>query len=359
MSTSDQQQSPDPGAGASSGSTVAAGPGLEHGFDFYGLGVRVTSPDSDAAAEVMRDWAYFADEEAEPMVRIRMFRSAPPYDSMPALDASQITPRNICFHGNGIEYIDYFGRGMAQIEKDPMRVDMWSEDPHVLREIAYLFLLSRVGQHLDQVERHRIHALGLTARDQGVLLLLPSGGGKSTMALRLLDRPGVGLLSEDTPLVDRQGRLYPFPLRIGVRVGSKPSVPEQYLQTVNRMEFGPKTLIDLDWFEGRIAESAPASAILLGVRNSGTESRIEPVPKRTLVKEIIGNLVVGIGVYQGIEFVFQSSWWEVFRQLRPALSRALAGLSLLRRASTYRFVLGQDREANVRCIETFLDERLQ
>ena len=46
--------------------------------------------------------------------------------------------------------------------------------------------------------------------------MLPSGGGKSTLALRALQEPGIGLISEDSPLLDRRGRLHPFPLRIGV-----------------------------------------------------------------------------------------------------------------------------------------------
>ena len=45
--------------------------------------------------------------------------------------------------------------------------------------------------------------------------MLPSGGGKSTLALRALRDEGT-LLSEDSPLLDRRGRLHPFPLRIGI-----------------------------------------------------------------------------------------------------------------------------------------------
>ena len=70
-----------------------------------------------------------------------------------------ITPRNVCYRTSGLEFLDYFGRGLATIDRVTGKVEAWATDPDLLREIAYLFLLSRVGQHLDVIGRHRIHAL--------------------------------------------------------------------------------------------------------------------------------------------------------------------------------------------------------
>ena len=47
------------------------------------------------------------------------------------------------------------------------------------REIVYLTILSRVSEKLDRMGIHRVHALGLEQRGRGVLVMLPSGGGKS------------------------------------------------------------------------------------------------------------------------------------------------------------------------------------
>ena len=60
-------------------------------------------------------------------------------------------------------------------------------------------------------------------------------------------------------------------------------------------------------------------------------------------------------MYQGIEFVLQSSWWELFYKLGPAFSRLHCGLQLLRKADAYRFTLGRDPEANFAALEEFLE----
>jgi hypothetical protein len=329
-------------------------------FDFYGLHVDVVTTDEPTGESVRRDWKYFdRAEETAAALEIRLQRTPPPFDSVPDLRASLITPRNVCFRGDGVDYLDYFGRGLAVINRESATVDAYAEDPHLLREITYLFLLSTVGQHVDTLGRHRIHALGLNFRGHGLLLMLPSGGGKSTMALQLLQRTDIRMLSEDTPLVDARGMLYPFPLRLGIRPGNEPpSIPTRHMETVRRMEFGPKTLIDLDYFDAPVSEPCPARALLVGARSSGRDASIEPIPRRQAWRDLVSNLVVGVGVYQGIEFVLQSSWLELSRKAPQGFARLRAGRQLLRRAQPYRFVLGRDSDKNLRCLESFLESEL-
>jgi hypothetical protein len=329
-------------------------------YDFYGLGVRIVTADEETAVSIHRDWKYFTATEAAPAakgptVEIHLNRDAPPFDAMPTLAAAMITPRNVCYRTPDTEYLDYFGRGLAMIDRATGRVEAWAADADLLREIAYLFLLSRIGQHVDTIGRHRIHALGICYRGKGLLVLLPVGGGKSTLALRLLERPDIEMLSEDTPLVDSRGMLYPFPLRLGVREGNEPAIPAEYMQRVRRMEFGPKTLIDLDYFGGRVAPPTPIAAILIGSRSSGRSSAIDPMSGRAAFRDVLANLVVGVGVYQGIEFILQRSWWELVYKVRPVWSRLHCGLQLLRRTDAYRFTLGRDSEANFASLERFIE----
>src|SRR5262249_11546309 len=160
-------------------------------------------------------------------VRMELRLEAPPYAGLPSVPASVFTPRNVSFMQGRTTYIDYFGQALAIFKRDEKHCVVYGNSMDLLHEIAYLFILSTGGDHLDRHGLHRVHALGVSYQNKGILLLLPSGGGKSTMALKVLRRPGFLLLGEDTPLIDRQGRVLPFPLRLGVRPGSDTGVPAQ------------------------------------------------------------------------------------------------------------------------------------
>lgn len=326
-------------------------------FDFYGLTVRVDSPTSDLAREVCRDFAFFERPPASARYQIEMHLAPAPYEQLPALPATLISPRNITYRSGARKYLDYFGRGLAVVDNDTGTCAIYSEDKDLAHEIAYLFLLSTVGQHLDTLALHRIHALGVSYEGHGLLLLLPSGGGKSTMALQLMRHPGFRLLSEDTPLLDRRGYIHPFPLRLGIHPGQEGDIPSHYLRTVARMEFDPKTLVDLEFIGDRIGGAVPAGAILVGERNSGDVSGIEPLGHLATFDALVKNLIVGLGVYQGIEFVLERGLWELLGKVGVALSRSVSGVTLMTKAPAFRFVVGRNRERNTQCFLEFVERR--
>ena len=217
---------------------------------------------------------------------------------------------------------------------------------------AYLFILSTVGQYLDSRRIHRVHALGVSYKRKGILLLLPSGGGKSTMALQLMRQPGFLLLGEDTPLVDRHGRILPFPLRIGVHPEQETGIPPEYLRTVNRMEFDPKTLIDIEYFKDRLGEPVDPGLILVGERNLGDVSEIVPLARHRAFKAMVKYVIVGLGVYQGLEFLLERGLWKLLGNGSVAASRVYNSLRLLARAPAHRFVLGRDKKRTARLSST-------
>jgi hypothetical protein len=265
------------------------------------------------------------------------------------------TPRNISFLDKRTTYIDYFGQALATYDRDEGRCVICGTSHDLLHEIAYLFILSTVGQHLDRRGLHRVHGLGVSYRHHGIVLLLPSGGGKSTMALELLRRPGFKLLAEDTPLIDRRGRVLPFPLRLGFRPGTETGVPSQYVRTVKRMEFDPKTLIDIEYFKDRLGEAVDPGVILIGERNLGDVSQIAKMARHRAFKGFVKHAIVGLGVYQGLEFLLERSAWELAGQSRVVASRAYNSLRLLGRAPAYRFILGRNIERNCETLIQFIE----
>ena len=324
-------------------------------FRFHGLTLEVTSPAAHLVEQVRRDFLYFRIPLEERVdKRLTLLPEPPSYDELPSVPASVITPRNVCYRNGEVTYIDYFGRALSVFNKRAGECVVRATDEDLLHEIAYLFFLSTVGEHLDSRHLHRIHGLGLSYGEQGVLLLLPSGGGKSTMALDLLRRPGYLLLGEDTPLIDRRGWMLPFPLRLGIRADAATDVPSKFLRTMKRMEFEPKTLIDLDYFEGRIGSAVPCNVLIVGTRYLGEISEIVPLPRRRAVRSLVSNMVVGIGVYQGLEFLLERSVSELAGKAGVATSRSWNAMRLVRRASVYQFRMGRDVNQNAETLATFI-----
>jgi hypothetical protein len=122
------------------------------------------------------------------------------------------------------------------------------------------------------------------------------------------------------------------------------------------MEFDPKTLIDIDYFKDRLGESVPPGLILVGERNLGDVSAIVPLPRRRAFKAMVKYMVVGLGIYHGMEFLLERGLWEVLGQSGVAASRLYNGVSLLARARAYRFILGRDTEKNCRTLIEFIQQ---
>jgi len=326
-------------------------------FDFYGLTIAVQSGDDAILSDINCDFSFFACPPGEPAVMLEIGRERAPRLDLPKLKATLQTPRNIVYRDGNDAYVDYFGQALAYYSGGTGKWKIHCEDRDLAHEIAFLTILSRIGEHLDRIAMHRVHALGVEVGGGACLILLPMSGGKTTLALRLLEAEGISLLSEDSPLISREGRVYPFPLRIGVRLNNKPSgIPEQYQRTVQRMEFGPKTLIDIAYFRNRIGKSAPATAILLGERWLSGEPFIRPIHRRHAFKSFLTNCVVGVGLFQGVEYVLENSAWEILGKSGTALSRLRNSVSVIRSANVYRFGIGPDLDRNAEALLNFLSD---
>ena len=323
-------------------------------FDFYGLTIEVSSPSANLVEEVQRDFGYFRVSTGKKQVQVEMYLAPPPYAGLPPLSAFLITPRNVCFQNKKITYIDYFGQGLVVFNREKKQCTVYGTEPDLVREIAYLFIISTVGQYLDSRGIHRVHALGVSYNSRGILLLLPAGGGKSTMALELLRHPGFSLLGEDTPLIDRRGHILPFLLRLGVRPGQDTGIPPQYLRTVQRMEFDPKTLVDIEYFHDRLGKEVEPGFILVGERNLGEVSEIILLSRHQAFNALVKYMVVGLGVYQGMEFLLERGLWELLGKVGVGASRLYNSLRLLARAPAYRFVLGQNAKKNCQTLVDFV-----
>jgi hypothetical protein len=328
---------------------VARAAAAAQALDIYGLSIAITGDWPEVVEAIGLDFQWFARAEprAVPDVEVVVERRSPDFDRFGEIQASFVTPRNVVYQDGARTIVDYFGRAVSVLDRNSGRVAVQGEEEHLVHEAAYLFILSRAGEHLDRLGLSRLHALGLVGARGAVAVMLPSGGGKSTLALRALRESRVRLLSEDAPLLDRQGRLHPFPLRIGVNATDAELLPEGQVRRIERMEFHPKVVLNLSAFADHIEpRPAPLRHIVVGRRSLGTVARLEPIPRRQVVGTLLREGVVGVGIYQGMEFVLQRGMLDVAGKVGTALTRSACCAAGLAKASTWRLTLGRDHERN-------------
>lgn len=329
-------------------------------FSFYGADVHLRTTSSEIRARVRNDFSYFQsghEASANPQpLQIEARLQPPHYDGLPELTASVNTPRNICYSDGDITYIDYFERALSTYDRSRNTLRIDSADSHLLHEIIFLSILSRVCERLERQRLHRVHALGVQAGAEAALFMMPSGCGKTTLALSLLQqRIPYRLISEDSPLIDVHGNVLPFPLRIGVLGDLPEGIDEEHVTFVKRMEFEPKHLISLDAFGEVLAEGPSVPRyVFLGERSLATTCRIEEIGRLTAFQGFVRHMIVGVGLYQGVEFLLRSSPLDLFKMTGLLASRTRRAASVIRKARTYRLILGRDRDQNLEAIVTFL-----
>ena len=323
-------------------------------IDVYGYRVEMRGSPPEAVENLAADFEHFRCPPGKAATLVELVEQSPPYDAVPPLRASVYTPRNVSFREGARTYVDYSGRGLAVHDRSAGSLQIYSLDADLLYEAAYLFLLSQIAEFLDARRLHRVHALGIGVSGRAALVLLPMGGGKSTLGAELLKYPEVKLLSDDSPWVDHEGRVYAFPLRLGLLPGDEGSIPESELRRINRMEFGPKVLVSYRYFAERVCPRAQPGALFLGSRSLARHCEIQPASRTAALRGLITNCVVGLGLFHGLEFLLHRSPAELAAKAGVACSRLRASLRLVRRSKCFHLTLGRDTQENGRALVEFL-----
>jgi len=315
----------------------------------YGLGIRIESDWAEVLDALRLDFAWFVsdspEQAADVVVSIR--RKEPDFDRFRDATATFITPRNVVYQQPDETVVDYFGRALSVRDRRTGALEIEGEDLSIVHEAVYQFLISRLGEHFDSLGLPRLHGLGLAGAQGGVVVMLPSGGGKTTLGLRALRDGDVKLLSEDSPLLDRRGFLHPFPLRIGINATDAAVLPPGHVRRIERMELHPKFALEIHAFADRIErEPRPLRHIVIGRRSLGREARLEPLPRRAAVPTLFREAVVGVGIYQGMEWVLQRGMRDVVSQAGPFWTRTRNCTRGLARANVWRLTVGRDYDDN-------------
>jgi hypothetical protein len=315
-------------------------------YRLHGYRFAISGSAEFAVKGLADDFAYFAGDIDGMDVRLQLDLGAPRYEGVPKVEASVYTPRNVVYRSGGVRYLDFGGRGLGVFDPDKKLFQMTSEDPHLVYEAGYLFLLSQIGQAVDRQGLHRLHALAMSYQGKAILVLLPMGGGKSTLGAALLKRNEVSILSDDSPFIDRHGGSHAFPLRLGLLKGREHEVPEEHRRLIQRMEFGPKYLVNFSYFAHRVVDRAEPGLLLLGRRTMASEGEFRPAGYGECMQALVPNLIIGLGLFQGLEYLLERSGAELVRKAGLVASRARNAHALARNSKRYVFAMGRDVDRN-------------
>lgn len=326
-------------------------------FDAYGLRIRVEGSWPDALEELRRDFWWFRAEDGGPAdVVLAIENEAPALDRFGGLRSSFVTPRNVVYQGEEVTVVEYFGEAAIVIDRATGSALLQGTDLELVREAASNFLISRIGEHLNRRGLVRLHALGLAGEHGATCVVMPSGGGKSTLAVKAIGDERCRILSEDSPLLDRSGSVHPFPLRIGVNPVDEALVPPGLsVRRQERIEFHAKLALDVESWADRVEPGAvPLANLVVGRRTLDATGTLVQLRRREALAPLLREAVVGVGVYQGMEFVLQRGWRDVFLKSGTAVRRARVAGGALRRVDVWELRLGRDRDSNWAALEPLL-----
>lgn len=325
-------------------------------ISLYGFNVEVKAPTAELEAKLVRPFGLFLADERPAGVTIEVVETPPPYEDFPSLQASYSTPRNVVYDTRHTRIVDYFGQG-ATIEDKVRRVyTIYGEDHNFLQEAFYLLTLSLFGQYCDRHGMLRVHAVALSYRDTAILMPIPPGGGKSTMAVAMLKEEGFKLISDDEPVVSSSGSILPFALRIGTLDERKlKGIPEEFIYSIDRMEFGRKYFIDVRYWESQLEERALDKVVYVAARRvlNGAPS-MRKIPKYRVMKSLLRDAIIGVGLYQGLEFMLGHSAWTTVAQSGTLIRRSIVAWKMIRRTRTYQLTLSRNIDENRRVLSEFI-----
>ncbi len=334
---------------------MAAQPGLTVALNFHGVRVTVISDDTESTACIKTDFSCFLDNDNNaatgPVITILVHLKAPPDTFIPTARRPWIKTKDAAVYSwQGKRVLDSGGKVLVALQFEPDQATIYSLDRNLIREKVYLVIMSRIGEWLDRRGLHRIHAMGVSREGRAVICALQEGGGKTTLTLGLMSCPEFSLLSDEVPLVSRQGRLLGLPVRLGVREDAELSIPARFLSKFRRTRHEPKTLIDARYFGDRITVEAEPGILLIGCRIDAEKPSIKPVGFPAAFAALWQLCVLGRGVPQLLEYVIRIRPGALLSQLVTLASRTLACVALARRSDCYTIGLGRDREANAKLV---------
>ncbi len=332
-------------------------------FNFYGLVVYTESDSSEIQLKLEKDFSYFKVnlEKEDPFLKIYIYNLRPPLNKIPNIKPVFNRKYSTTFDEGSVRYNNYRGKALTIINYEQEEVEIYSEDSNLLHELTYLIILSRVGKKMDLERLHRVHAMAFRLGRVDSIFMMNMGGGKSTLLSHLLNYKEVELISDDIPIIGKNGRVRPFPLRLGAypEIIKEIINPNENIYKMVRQEYGTKKLISVEGIVNKIASDGLNEVQILfqGKRIKGAKCRIYKANIFQKIYYLTYNMVIGFGLPMIFEYFWETGIRDFFRKTKIAIYRMIAMFKVILVSEFYIFEIGENPEYNGKFLYEFLKEK--
>lgn len=326
---------------------------------FHGCRVVVRSEDAAVCEKLACDFSYYraGGAGAGPAIDILAERAEPAFEAVRGRPLFRHFNGDV--HGWGDQRWVRYDDALVFYDARRNQGRVTSADEHLLYHYTYYLVIAKVGEALDRRGLHRFHSLGISIDGQAALFPMPVSGGKTTLALALLEDTDVRLYSEDTPLIDARGRVHPFAVRLSLREAQAARFPAEHLRPKRDPVFGDKYLVDLTFYgHHRVCAEPGRGPIVLWGRKSGQEQpAVEPMGSLRSLYLLLVFVILGKDCPQRAEVFVRVSARGLWMMGTMFLRRSLAAIQLWRGSRAYWFNMTPDIARNAAFVKTLLRDR--
>lgn len=321
-------------------------------LDFHHHTILVRSEEESLIEKLEDEFHFFVSKViSTAQTEIDLYLEAPP--EMPPMVAVKILENAVVYRLASRQYIDYFGEALTIWDSYEKKVKIYSKNPERLYELAFLSIHSILGQELDRDGLCRVHGLAFTIQQTNALVMLPSKGGKSTLLTNILDNPEVMIISDDMPLCDKEGRLYPFPSKISLaEVPTTGALSRLSWHEFKRHHYPTKWTASLAQLRDRIIlhPEQNKNLVIAGFRLSSGQTMLTQVPKWKMIGPMMEHMIMGFGLPQILEMFLKFNFSDMLKLIHHAFIRSICAFNLVMRSKCYHFYMGPDKSYNAQML---------
>jgi hypothetical protein len=328
------------------------------GYNFFGFKVTLNSDHPKLISIINQNFSMYLDSNSPHAdLQIYAYIDTNLKDKIPkGLVSIKQSINSISYQKGSTRFNDYYGVAVTELDYKKNIAKIWAKDLNRLHELTYLLIMSRQGKWCDKNGIHKIHAMGIKGTSKNLLLMLPMKGGKSTMFAKFLEETKFDLISDDSPVINSNGTVSNFNIRFGLenRPMYQPlldQIDKKHIFTLQRDQFGEKTLIDFKAFKDRISKPHKKNILIQGVRINSDQVLIEEMSKILMFKYVFVNMTIGVGLPMIIEYFIENNIKDHFGNFHIFFKRLVASIRLINNSKCYYSEMGYDIQKNFEALE--------